>query len=311
MTYSDVIIYTTSNANTILFENMLISLAINTRNFVNRHPVIPKPRLAMTLVTRNESDILERFFQFNKAMGVDLFIVTDNGSTDRTPEILRKYEQAGWIAKTFSDMGPYTQVAFVDRMIRFISDNDLAEWVINSDTDEFWVPRTGNLKDKLARTRANVISCRLHNVVPLNQADPMLNVLAVVRPEKIDAGSMSIFSPNYNKVIHRIKGYSRIHQGNHNVAIRRKSVDLADDIFVLHYAVRSFAHFKSKFENLMREVKLGTHAEEYKRRRQLGMSPEQIFEDYLHLGGLKRYQEIGYLTEIANVRDFFFDGSNT
>jgi len=145
---------------------MLISLALKTRNFINRRPITPRLRLAMTLVTRNEADILEQFFQFNKAMGVDFFIVTDNGSTDRTAEIIRKYEQVGWVAKTFTDVGPYIQISFVDRMIRYISDNDLADWVVNSDTDEFWVPRSGTLKEKLARSRANVISCRLHNVVP-------------------------------------------------------------------------------------------------------------------------------------------------
>jgi glycosyltransferase involved in cell wall biosynthesis len=292
------------------YINMLISIALKIRNFINRHPTTPRLRLAMTLVTRNEADILERFLEFNKAMGVDFFVVTDNGSTDRTPEILRKYEQSGWIAKTFTDMGPYTQLSFVDRMIRYISDNELAEWVVNSDTDEFWVPLTGTLKDKLARSRANVISCRLNNVVPLDQDDPMHNILTVVKPDKINAGKLSIFSPNYNKVIHRIKGYSLIHQGNHNVDIRRKSVEITEDIFVLHYAVRSFNHFKSKFENLMREENLGDHAIEYKRRRQMGESPEEIFHDYLHFGDLKSFRELGYLFEISNVRDFFFDGAD-
>lgn len=266
--------------------------------------------MAMTLVTRNEADILERFFQFNKAMGVDFFVVTDNGSTDRTPEILRKYEQIGWITKTYTDIGPFNQVSFVDRMIRYILDNDMAEWVVNSDSDEFWVPRSGTLKDKLARSHANVISCRLNNIVPLNQVDPMLNVLAVVSPEKINAGNLSIFSPNYNKVIHRIKGYSKIHQGNHNVAIRRKSVDITDEIFVLHYAVRSLSHFTSKFDNFMRKSNLGEHADEYTRRRQMGDSPEQIFNDYLHFDNLNHFQEMGYISEISNVKNFFFlDGA--
>jgi len=139
----------------------------------------------------------------------------------------------------------------------------------------------------------------------------MLNVLAVVSPEKINAGNLSFFSQNYNKVIHRIKGYSRIHQGNHNVEIRRKSVDLTDDIFVLHYAVRSFSHFKSKFDNLMREENLAVHAVEYKRRRQMGQSSEEIFNDYLHLGDLKKFHEMGYISEISNVRDFFsINGEN-
>lgn len=239
-------------------------------------------------------------------MGVDFFIVTDNGSTDQTPDILKKYEQAGWIVKTFTDKGPHNQVSFVDRMIRFISDNNLAEWVVNSDTDEFWVPKIGTLKETLARSRANVISCRLYNVIPLNQTDPILNVLAIISPEKIDGGNLSIFGPVYNKVIHRIKGYLKIHPGNHNVDIRRKSVDSTDEIFVLHYAVRSFSHFKTKFNNLLRQPILSDHASEYLTRIKRGDSPEQIFDDYLHLADLKNFQDMGYLSEISDVRDFFF-----
>jgi glycosyltransferase involved in cell wall biosynthesis len=289
---------------------MLISLALKARNFINRHPITPRPRLAMTLVTRNEADILEQFFQFNKAMGVDFFIVTDNGSTDQTPEIIRKYEQAGWIAKTFTDEGPYIQVNFVDRMIRYILESNLADWVVNSDTDEFWVPRGGTLKEKLAKSRANVISCRLYNVIPLNQSDPMLNTLAVISPEKINAGNLSFFSKNYNKVIHRIKGYKRIHQGNHNVGIHKKSVDFIDEIYVLHYAVRSFTQFKSKFDNLMRENTLALHAIEYKSRIQMGYSSEQIFKDYLRLDEIKSLQEKGIISDISKVRDFFTNSEN-
>ena len=47
-----------------------------------------KPRLVMTLLVKNEEDMLERNLCFHKRMGVDAFIVTDNNSTDRTPEII-------------------------------------------------------------------------------------------------------------------------------------------------------------------------------------------------------------------------------
>jgi hypothetical protein len=48
-------------------------------------------KLFMTLLVKNEEGMLEENLQFHKAMGVDGFIITDNNSTDSTPDIIRKY----------------------------------------------------------------------------------------------------------------------------------------------------------------------------------------------------------------------------
>jgi len=52
-------------------------------------------RLVMTLKVRDEADIIEDNLRFHRAMGVDFFVVTDNGSVDGTSEILDRYVSAG------------------------------------------------------------------------------------------------------------------------------------------------------------------------------------------------------------------------
>ena len=45
------------------------------------------PILYMTLLVKNEEELLEQNLIFHKQMGVDGFIVTDNNSTDHTPDV--------------------------------------------------------------------------------------------------------------------------------------------------------------------------------------------------------------------------------
>src|SRR5436190_2429215 len=52
-------------------------------------------KLVMTLKVRDEEDVLESNLRYHLAQGIDFFIVTDNGSVDRAPQILRRYQEAG------------------------------------------------------------------------------------------------------------------------------------------------------------------------------------------------------------------------
>ena len=54
-----------------------------------------QPRLVMTLLCRNECDIIAEQITFHLAMGVDFVLATDNCSSDRTPEILEDFQKIG------------------------------------------------------------------------------------------------------------------------------------------------------------------------------------------------------------------------
>ena len=42
-------------------------------------------KVVMALKVRDEEDVIEHNLRYHRAQGVDFFIVTDNGSVDRTP----------------------------------------------------------------------------------------------------------------------------------------------------------------------------------------------------------------------------------
>ena len=52
-------------------------------------------KLVMTLLARNEADVVDAQIAFHLHAGVDHVIATDNASSDGTTEIFERYERAG------------------------------------------------------------------------------------------------------------------------------------------------------------------------------------------------------------------------
>ncbi|MEK6271666.1 MAG: glycosyltransferase family 2 protein [Actinomycetota bacterium] len=109
-------------------------------------------RLVMTLKVRDEDDIIEDNLRFHGAMGVDFFVVMDNGSVDRTPEILARYADAGLAHVLRDESGDLRSLGaeWYTRMGRMAATEFGADWVIHNDADEFWWPISGTIKEALA-----------------------------------------------------------------------------------------------------------------------------------------------------------------
>jgi Glycosyl transferase family 2 len=106
----------------------------------------------MALKVRDEGDVIEANLRFHHALGVSHFVVTDNGSTDETPEILRRYVDAG-LATVLDEPGTDYRIRgaeWLTRMARIAARDLDADWVIHTDADEFWLPVAGSLGDTLA-----------------------------------------------------------------------------------------------------------------------------------------------------------------
>ena len=211
----------------------------------------PPSQLIMTLLVKNEESMLEENLLFHKAMGVDSFIITDNNSTDSTPEIIRKYKQKGWIKEVIEEKATdYEQKEWVDRMIWKAKTIYKADWIINADADELWYSPSGNLKTDLSATHANVLNCEMRSVYP-EENRPFWQWDKVVRPvsepERYDLSTYSIFERQNKKVIHRSAGYLQISMGNHKVTmLPQLSTD--SGIRIYHYNIRGKQQFLEKME---------------------------------------------------------------
>jgi len=124
-------------------------------------------KLVMTLLVRDEQDIIRENLDFHLAQGVDEVIVTDNGSEDATVEILREYESRGVVRLLHEPADDYSQGRWVTRMAQLAA-MEGADWVINNDADEFWWPLQGSLKDVLGKVDRDTlaVSAERTNFIP-------------------------------------------------------------------------------------------------------------------------------------------------
>lgn len=210
----------------------------------------PQPRLIMTLLVKNEEEMLARNLEFHKKMGVDGFIVTDNNSTDATPAILEEYRKRGWVLEIIRETSSgYCQKRWVDRMICLAKSRFCADWVINADADEFWYAKSGSLKTELASTCANVLRCPWQNMLP-EDGKPFWEWTQYVCPvpdfSLYDLSPYAIFGKRNKKVAHRTAGYLQISMGNHKVAMFPRRTEWSKDIVIYHFTIRGRQQFINK-----------------------------------------------------------------
>jgi hypothetical protein len=106
-------------------------------------------RLVQTLVVRDEADIVDAQIAYHLNAGVDFVIATDHGSLDGTSEILESYGRDGHLRR-IAVSGEVHDGPWRTHMARLAATEHRADWVINTDADEFWMPRRGTLKDVFA-----------------------------------------------------------------------------------------------------------------------------------------------------------------
>ncbi len=102
----------------------------------------------MAMKVRDEADIIELNLRYHAGQGIDEFIVTDNGSTDGTLDVLERWRGDGRLrlisepeTEDFRDKAHW----WVTRMGRIGAEVG-ADWVLHADADEFWWPVEGDLK---------------------------------------------------------------------------------------------------------------------------------------------------------------------
>lgn len=209
-----------------------------------------KFRLVMTILVKNESDIIAQNIKTHQALGVDAFVVMDNDSNDGTREMLEDLKKEYEIT-VIDEKGAYNQKKWMTRLAKEAKSIYKADWVINNDADEFWIPHQGGLKESLRFkggvvwvARSNMLMQKedtswedarfqVHNHVKYRYGTPN-ELLGVI-------GRKTIVNPH---------GLFQINSGNHSaehIAVHKKRE--IESLHIYHYPYRGYAQFERNIQN--------------------------------------------------------------
>lgn len=243
--------------------------------------------LVMTLIVRDEEDILKENIDFHLSQGVDFIIATDNCSVDSTKEILKKYESEGKLLYIYEGDDNYNQHKWVTRIARIAVSDYGADWVINNDADEFWWPRENTLKKTFAAlpSKCNVIQAHRNNFVHVYAEDDSIPFYkTMIFREVVSLNPIGKLLPP--KQAHVGNRNVVVNQGNHSVdGIGQQNV-IEGEIEIFHFPIRSHRQILNKI------VKGGVaYARNDELPKGVGIALRTLYSEYIKNGNIDEYHQ--------------------
>lgn len=209
--------------------------------------------LCMTVMVREEADIIRPMIEHHLAQGVDRLIVTDNGSVDGTREILESFGEA--IDLRHDPVHRKQQFSVVTQMARDAYTRYGATWVVNADADEFWLPRADGrtLRDVFEELRPETRTFTVP-VIDMTgapaQSGSGLQRLTLRDTRPVDRlNEIGLRAHSTPDAVHVGDPEIEVAQGNHFVNLSPGApVPPELELEVLHFPWRSWAQFSSKVE---------------------------------------------------------------
>ena len=263
-------------------------------------------KLVQTLVVRDEADIVDAQLAYHLNAGVDFVIATDHQSRDGTTEILESYVRDGCLLRIAQE-GEVREGVWRTRMARLAASDYGADWVLNTDADEFWVPRRGTLKEVLAAVpeRYGVIWALSRHFVPRPGNDGFFaeRMTARVSPAAAINDPTSPYRP-HAKAAHRADPDIAVGFGSHTVfSSRLRPLPDWHPAEVFHFPFRTLEQYERKGVRRARGDKpLGQYVR-VEQAREEGRIAERYRELVVDDATLERGRAQGSLVVDTRLRD--------
>ena len=256
-------------------------------------------RLILTLLCRNEIDIIESMIHFHLGHGVDFIVATDNGSSDGTRECLKRYAQSGRLLLIDQPESTHDQAIWVSAMAQIATEKLGADWLIHSDADEFWWPNNGDLKTALQAVPPGVVALTVGRTnflpPPGNSGQAGLDSGCFHQRQLLRerCSLNSLGQPLPGKICHRALAGISISDGNHGAALAGQTLSApkTSAIEILHFPIRSLEQFRAKITHGAQAL-----ANNPRLHPQVGATWRQVYQEHVLVGTLGAYYDSLCLT---------------
>jgi glycosyltransferase involved in cell wall biosynthesis len=236
-------------------------------------------KIGAILGVLDEVELIEQAIHHLRAIGVDLIIACDLGSSDGTYEIMERYRSDDdfWLFRITQTSGQWD--ADGDRAVIALAKSAGMDWVLVLDADEFWIPREGSLKALPLLKEFDVLSVDRFNV-PLGVNGPMMpsrlvperyeELLVIAKPVEDPQAHLTrnpgdawirmwqdpkvMFRPE--RIIDLTPGAHDVFACDHRPLRRTRPTDLV----IIHLPFTTQMRFARKIDNIRRTM--GDHADD-------------------------------------------------
>jgi hypothetical protein len=223
-----------------------------------------KDKIVLLTLPSDQGDILKDYIEWHLDLGVDLILAQDCGSSDNTHEILNLFSNRGqlqWFPMTERNLSRHSPA---DALAKMAIDAHGADWIIQSDVDEFLCPQGNDLRTILQRAAIHAvtaISVPCFNMTgrSLESSDSATETLTlridqpvVVTTKRAVSGNLPVpymFVGHRPKTIARASAFVEYYPGVHEVITAWGRAKQLPDLHLLHYPIRGFDKFQTKVAN--------------------------------------------------------------
>ena len=221
-------------------------------------------------IVRDEPDIVRLSVLHHLRTGVDHVLLVDNGSSDRTREIVEELGR-GRRVTAWRDESEWHQEAMFTELAREAFRLG-ADWVVPFDADEFWVAPSASLRALLSTADAGALEAPVVNFVQERSrraaaADGLLSMTRRVErpigPFERTRGLVESRQIAFVEMLYPPKFVSRagpeltIGPGNHVVGGLTAPSQATDSLRCLHAPLRSLAALEAKADRGRRQAAAG------------------------------------------------------
>jgi hypothetical protein len=275
----------------------------------------------MTILVKNEADIIEKNIRYHAKKGVDSFVVMDNNSTDGTREILERLKKEFEIT-IIDEKGIYNQAKWMTKLTHIARKKYNPTWLIPNDADEFWWSKE-SLKDALKNAKKAVLTVDRFNFLLYEGIKNwweseirVENPIFYRKNTQLSSDKISIILAKISpKVIIKPKGLLWIRGGNHKALHILNPFDYFkhydkikrfEEIKVFHYPIRSYEQFEKNIKNraalLEMGAKMGPHYKRWVKLLKEGKLKEEFEKNLVFKKNeIEVLEKFGVVTKEKNV----------